>query len=34
MIDIPRGKYIGRRLGPPVKDEAEHFYRCEACGGW
>jgi hypothetical protein len=31
---LPRGKYIGRRFGPPVKEEAEHFYQCEACGGW
>jgi hypothetical protein len=33
MTDIPRGKYIGTRQGPPV-DEAEHFIKCEACGGW
>jgi hypothetical protein len=26
MIDIPRGKYIGRRVGDPPKDEAEHFH--------
>ena len=31
---IPRGKYIGRRLGAPPKDEPEHFMRCPACGGW
>jgi hypothetical protein len=31
---IPRGKYLGRRLGEPPKDEAEHFIRCQACGGW
>jgi Co/Zn/Cd efflux system component len=23
-----------RRLGRPAKDEAEHFYQCEECGGW
>lgn len=34
MIDIPRGKYKGERLGGPPKDEAEHFIKCEACGGW
>jgi hypothetical protein len=34
MIDIPRGKYIGRRVGGSPKDEAAHFYQCEACGGW
>jgi hypothetical protein len=22
------------RLGDPPKDEAEHFIRCPACGGW
>ena len=34
MTDIPRGKYIGRRIGDPPKDEAEHFIRCPACEGW
>jgi len=34
MTDIPRGKYIGRRLGDPPASEAEHFIRCPACGGW
>lgn len=33
MAEPPRGKHIGRRLGPPV-EEAEHFIRCPACGGW
>jgi hypothetical protein len=32
---IPRGTYFGRRVGgQPPKDEAEHFIRCPACGGW
>jgi hypothetical protein len=31
---IPRGKYIGKRVGQPATDEAEHFIRCPACGGW
>jgi hypothetical protein len=31
---IPRGKYLGRPLGEPPKDEAEHFVTCPACGGW
>jgi hypothetical protein len=26
MIDIPRGKYIGRRVGGSPKDEAEQRY--------
>jgi hypothetical protein len=34
MIDLPRGKYMGRRLGDPPTDEAEHYMRCAACGGW
>jgi hypothetical protein len=34
MIDIPRGKYLGKPLGNPPKDEAEHFIRCPACDGW
>ena len=33
-MDIPRGKYIGRHLGDQPVDEAEHFMRCPACGGW
>ena len=32
--NVPRGKYLGRRIGDPPKDEAEHFIRCPACGGW
>ena len=31
---IPRGKYKGRRVGGKPKDEAEHFIKCPACGGW
>jgi hypothetical protein len=31
---IPRGKYLGGHVGGPPKDEAEHFVRCPACGGW
>jgi CRISPR/Cas system type I-B associated protein Csh2 (Cas7 group RAMP superfamily) len=34
MIATPRGKYFGKRLGDPPKDEAEHFIRCQACDGW
>jgi hypothetical protein len=34
MTDIPRGTYIGKRRGEPPADEAEHFIKCEACGGW
>src|SRR4051812_36567952 len=30
LIGLVRGKYIGRRLGDPPKDEAEHFMRCPA----
>jgi hypothetical protein len=32
-MTIPRSKYIGKRLGDPPADEAEHFIRCPACGG-
>jgi hypothetical protein len=28
VIDIPRGKYIGKPLGDPPASEAEHFIRC------
>jgi hypothetical protein len=31
---IPRGTVIGRRVGVQPIDEAEHFFKCEACGGW
>ena len=34
MIAITRGKYIGKRLGGLPNNEAEHFLRCTACGGW
>ena len=34
IIEFPRGKYIGRPMGDPPKDEAERLYRCPACGGW
>jgi hypothetical protein len=32
--DIPRGKYLGKPVGPPATAEAEHFVRCPTCGGW
>ena len=31
---IPRAKYIGKRVGPPLADEAEHFFKCKLCGAW
>ena len=31
---IPRGKYLGERVGDPPAGEAEHFIRFPACGGW
>ena len=34
VTNVPRGKYLGKRIGDPPKDEAEHFIRCPACGGW
>jgi hypothetical protein len=30
---IPRGKIIGKVTGGPPLTEAEHFWKCEACGG-
>jgi hypothetical protein len=33
MIDVPRGKYLGERLGDVPASKAEHFIRCPACGG-
>ena len=34
MPDIPRGKYIGERVGGDPADEAERFMQCPACGGY
>jgi hypothetical protein len=31
---VRRGQYIGERVGGDPDDEAEHFMRCPACGGW
>ena len=31
---IPRGKTIGKQTGGPPLNEAELFWRCEACGGY
>jgi hypothetical protein len=31
---IPRGKIIGKQTGGPPLTEAEHFLKCEMCGGW
>jgi hypothetical protein len=31
---IPRGKYLGERLGEGPASEAERFFKCSACGGW
>jgi len=34
MTQISRGTVIGERIGAQPIDEAEHFWRCEACGGY
>ena len=34
MSDIPRGKFIGERVDGPPADAAEHFIKCQVCGGW
>jgi hypothetical protein len=34
MVDILHGGYKGRPLNKPPVDEAEHFEKCPACGGW
>jgi len=31
---IPRGTVIGKQTSGPPLSEAEHFHKCEACGGW
>jgi hypothetical protein len=30
---IPRGKFVARPVSDD-SDDADHFMRCEACGGW
>ena len=30
---IPRGKFVGQPVGGD-SDDADHFMRCETCGGW
>jgi hypothetical protein len=34
VIDLPRGKYSGKRLDDQPNLEADHFIRCLACDGW
>lgn len=31
---IPRGRYLGHRVGGDPADEREHFFQCTICGGW
>jgi hypothetical protein len=33
VTEIPRGTVIGRCVGVQPTDEANHFFKCEACGG-
>jgi hypothetical protein len=30
----PRGVFIGRQVTGPRLTEAEHYFRCDKCGGW
>jgi hypothetical protein len=32
--EIPRGTIIGKQTDGPPLTEAEHFWKCEFCGGW
>jgi hypothetical protein len=34
MPTIPRARIIGKQVGGPPLSEAEHFWKCEACGGY
>ena len=34
VLSLPRGKFLGKRLGGPPTSEADHFIRRPACGGW
>jgi hypothetical protein len=31
---IPRRKDMGKQVSGPPLTQAEHFWNCEACGGW
>jgi hypothetical protein len=31
---IPRGTIIGTQSGGPPLSDAEHFWKCELCGGY
>lgn len=31
---IRRGEIIGKRVGGEPKNEAEHYMKCSACGGY
>jgi hypothetical protein len=30
----PRGTCMGERVGGRALTEAEHYFRCDKCGGW
>jgi hypothetical protein len=30
---IPRGQFIGQCVSHPERSEADHFIKCESCGG-
>jgi hypothetical protein len=34
MTTVPRGRIIGKPVSGEPTNEAEHFIRCPACGGW
>jgi hypothetical protein len=31
---VARAKIIGKQVGGPPLSETDHFWKCEACGGW
>ena len=31
---FPRGEIIGKQVDGPPLSEAEHYFKCEACGGF
>jgi hypothetical protein len=33
-MTLPRGQFIGVRVGEDAADEAHHFFRCAECGCW
>ena len=34
LPEVPRGKHIGKPVGAPPTNEADHFIQCPVCTEW